>query len=98
VAEVDDGVESALLVMCANIDTKPVPLPLTEVHLNEPKLFVQLGDKVDGGCTRWILDSTSTNHMIKERTMFLELDTKIHGTVHFGDGSVTKIEGRVQEQ
>jgi transposase InsO family protein len=93
-AEVDDGVESALLVACADIDTKPVPPISTEVHLDEPKLFVQLGDKIVGGCTRWILDSGATNHMTGERTAFSELDTKIHGTVCFGDGSVTKIEGR----
>jgi uncharacterized membrane protein YgcG len=65
-AEVDDGVESALLVACADIDTKPVPLLSTEVHLDEPKLFVQLGDKIVGGCTRWILDSNATNHMTGE--------------------------------
>jgi hypothetical protein len=52
---VDDGIEFALLVTRANIVTKPVPLPSTEVHLDEPKLFVQLSDKVDGGCTRWTL-------------------------------------------
>jgi hypothetical protein len=91
---VDHEVESALLIACANVDIVPSPSPPIEVHLTELKLFVQLCFKQDSGCTRWILYSGATNHMAEERVAFSDLDMKIHGTVHFGDGSVTKIEGQ----
>jgi hypothetical protein len=64
------------------------------VHLDEGKLFVQLGDKEHADCSRWILDSGATNHMTGERSAFTEIDNKVHGTVHFGDGVVANIEGR----
>jgi hypothetical protein len=86
-AQVDDEGDSTLLITCAGVEEQ------TEVHLGEPKLFVQLGDKQDVGYMRWILDSGTTNHMMGEREAFSELDTKVHGTVRFGDGSVTKVEG-----
>ena len=82
----------ALLVACASIDVvaagvdvAPATATSTEVHLKEDKLFVQLGDKA-GNSARWILDTGATNHMTGERTAFSELDTKVHGTVRFGDG------------
>lgn len=43
---------------------------------------------------RWILDTGATNHMTGVRKAFSELDTGVHGTVRFGDGSVVDIEGR----
>ncbi|WVZ59800.1 LOW QUALITY PROTEIN: hypothetical protein U9M48_009898 [Paspalum notatum var. saurae] len=64
------------------------------VHLDESRLYVQLGDKGGGGHTEWILDTGATNHMTGVRSAFSELDTGIHGTVRFGDGSVAGIEGR----
>ncbi|KAJ1257158.1 hypothetical protein BS78_K195100 [Paspalum vaginatum] len=64
------------------------------IHLNENQLFVQLGDKKEGSHARWILDTGATNHMTGERGLFSELDTGVHGTVRFGDGSVVGIEGR----
>jgi hypothetical protein len=36
----------------------------------------------------------ATNHMTGEHSAFSKLDTKVHGNVHFGDGSVVGIEGR----
>ena len=36
----------------------------------------------------------ATNHMTSVRSAFFELDTGVHGTVRFGDGSVVDIEGR----
>ncbi|KAI4370868.1 hypothetical protein MLD38_019168 [Melastoma candidum] len=65
-----------------------------EIHLHENKLFVQLGEKGEGGNTRWILDTGATNHMTSQRASFAELDTGVRGTVRFGDGSVVAIEGR----
>jgi hypothetical protein len=64
------------------------------IHIHEDKLFVQLGEKTEGGSTRWILDTGATNHMTAERSVFSELDTSVRGTVCFGDGSTVAIEGR----
>jgi transposase InsO family protein len=64
------------------------------VHLDEGKLFAQLGENGGGDGARWILDSGATNHMMGVRTVFSEIDLRVHGTVRFGDGSVTNIEGR----
>jgi hypothetical protein len=64
------------------------------VHLDEGKLFIQLGENGGGDGARWTLDSGATNHMTSVRTTFAEIDLRVHGTVRFGDGSVTNIEGR----
>jgi hypothetical protein len=90
---VEDEGEAALLVACARVDIEPTVSATTEVHLNEDKLFVQLGDKA-GDNTRWILDTGATNQMTGERSAFSELDTKVHGKVRFDDGSIAGIEGR----
>ena len=42
---------------------------------------------------RWVLDTGATNHMIGAKSAFSELDSRIRGTVKFGDGSVVEIEG-----
>ena len=39
-------------------------------------------------------DTGATNHMTSSRSAFFELDTGVHGTVKFGDGSVVSIKGR----
>jgi hypothetical protein len=64
------------------------------VHLKESKLFAQLGENSGGDGARWILDSGVTNHMTTVRAVFSEIDLRVHGTVRFGDGSATNIEGR----
>jgi hypothetical protein len=64
------------------------------IHLDEANLFVQLGERGDGATTRWILDSGATNHMTGARSAFAELNTGVHGSVRFGDGSTVGIEGR----
>ena len=63
------------------------------VYLEESKLFVQLGENGGNGRTRWILDTGATNHMTGERSAFSDIDTDMHGTIRFGDGSVVEIEG-----
>jgi hypothetical protein len=63
------------------------------MHLDEGKLFVQLGENGGGDGARWILDSGATNHMTGVRAVFSEIDLRVHGIVRFGDGSVTNIEG-----
>jgi hypothetical protein len=64
------------------------------VQFDESKLFVQLGENggEDGG--RWILDSRATNHMTGVQMVFSEIDLRIHGSMHFGDGSIANIEGQ----
>jgi hypothetical protein len=64
------------------------------VHLDEGKLFIQLGENGGGDDARWILDSGATNHITGMRAVFSEIDLRVHGTVCFGDGSVTNIEVR----
>jgi hypothetical protein len=64
------------------------------IHLDESKLFVQLDNKDQESRAQWILDTGATNHMTGERGFFSELDTGVHGSVRFGDGSMVKIKGR----
>jgi hypothetical protein len=64
------------------------------MHLDEGRLFVQLGENGGGDGASWILDSGATNHMTGVRVVFSEIDLMVHGTIRFGDGSVTNIEGR----
>jgi hypothetical protein len=63
------------------------------VHLVEEKVFSHFSDEVKKNGKRWVLDSGASNHMTDVREVFAELDTNIHGTVRFGDGSVVEIEG-----
>ncbi|WVZ75292.1 hypothetical protein U9M48_023362 [Paspalum notatum var. saurae] len=98
-AQAEEGEsDQALLVATAMVTIEPSsptpPAATPAIHINEDKLFVQLGDGREGESTRWILDTGATNHMMSSRSAFSELDTGVHGTVKFGDGSVVGIEGR----
>jgi hypothetical protein len=84
---------NAISSLSPQISTAP-PGGTAPIHLDESRLFVQLGDEHQGESTRWILDTGATNHMTGARSAFSELDTGIRGTVKFGDGSVVGIEGR----
>jgi hypothetical protein len=88
--------EESTLFMASAAVIEPVAAHAhpSAVHMDEGKLFVQLGENGGGDGARWILDSGATNHMTGVRTMFAEIDLRVHDTVHFGDGSVTNIEGR----
>jgi hypothetical protein len=57
-------------------------------------VFADLREIEDGDRRRWALDTGATNHMTGSREIFIELDSEVCGTVHFGDGSITMIEGR----
>jgi hypothetical protein len=101
-ADVQVEEAAALLLADASIDGDVVTQPRDvtsgattppEVHLKEDKLFMQLGDKAVADA-RWVLDTGVTNHMTSDNTVFSSLDTDVHGTVRFGDGSVTTIQGR----
>ena len=86
---------AAVLAQKANPSPSP---PVTQAapaaagHLNEDKLYVQLGEKGDGDTAHWILDTGATNHMTGARSAFAELDSRVRGSIHFGDA--VDIEGR----
>ncbi|XP_066323684.1 uncharacterized protein [Miscanthus floridulus] len=92
-AEKPEVVALVAVAAAAAAIPRPSGVPAPEIHLDEHKLFVQLGEKGASGSTRWILDTGATNHMTGQRDAFSELDTSVHGTVRFGDGSVIAIEG-----
>ncbi|KAF8725661.1 hypothetical protein HU200_020204 [Digitaria exilis] len=92
-AQVEEESEPTLLVT-AGLPLPPVAAAATQIHIDEDKLFVQLGERSDGDTARWILDTGATNHMTGARSAFAELDSGIRGTVRFGDGSTVGIEGR----
>ena len=60
------------------ISTAPPGAP-APIHLDESRLFVQLGDEHQGESTRWILDTGATNHMTGSRLAFSELDHRRPG-------------------
>jgi hypothetical protein len=64
------------------------------VEQSEEHVFTQIAVSVEHrDHWRWILDTGVTNHMTRARKAFSELDSRIQGTVKFGDGSVIEIEG-----
>jgi transposase InsO family protein len=95
VAQVEEEEGPALFFASASINAEAAALP-TVVHLVEEKVLAQL-DGDDGGehdTGLWYLDTGATNHMTGAREAFTELNTRVQGTVKFGDGSVVAIEGR----
>jgi hypothetical protein len=87
--------EESMLFMASAAVIEPVAAHAhpSVVHLEEGKLFVQLGENGGSDSARWIMDSSATNHMTGVRAVFSKIDLRVHDTVHFGDGSVTNIEG-----
>ncbi|XP_074374031.1 uncharacterized protein LOC141714409 [Apium graveolens] len=59
----------------------------------KPKLVFDINDKT-GGSNVWYLDNGASNHMAGEISKFNELDEKVTGKVHFGDGSTVDIKGK----
>jgi hypothetical protein len=64
------------------------------VEIHEENVFVQLG-KPEESCDAktWIVDIGATNHMTGSRSAFVDIDTRVRGTVRFGDDSAAEIEG-----
>ncbi|CAA6673931.1 unnamed protein product [Spirodela intermedia] len=60
----------------------------TQIHLREEKVFAHLEEEELRDEEAWVVDTGATNHMSGSRTAFTELDTKVLGTVRFGDDSV----------
>lgn len=55
-----------------------------------------LAYKGDGGRanTTWYLDTSASNHMCGDRSIFVELDETISGNVTFGDESKISLKGK----
>jgi hypothetical protein len=66
---------------------------LTVVHLDESRLFIHLGEKggIDSACR--ILASGVTNHTTGMCNVFSGIDFRVHGMIHFGNGSMASMEG-----
>jgi hypothetical protein len=84
------------LFMASTAVIKPIVAHVhpSAVHLDEGKLFIQLGENRGSDGARWILDLGVTNHMMGMRATSSEIDLRVHGIIHFGNGSETNIEGR----
>lgn len=67
------------------------------MHLNENRVVSSLltnDDEKIGGMNLWYLDNEASNHMTCFKFKFTELNEKVTGQVHFGDGPSVKIEGK----
>jgi transposase InsO family protein len=62
-----------------------------KVFLNERKVILKLQGTQN---IAWYLDTGASNHMTSCRERFAELDTKVTGSVKFGDGSIVEICGK----
>ncbi|KAD6454157.1 hypothetical protein E3N88_08863 [Mikania micrantha] len=68
--------------------------PKEQSHLCEKTVFPAKYEGQGDGNQVWYLDTGATNHMTGNKSLFSTLDTKVEGTVRFGDDSCVKIEGR----
>ena len=85
--------KKALITEAASEDGKRKETK-TEIHLREEKVFAHLREREVNDEETWVLDTGTTNHMTGSRAVFTELDNTVVETVHFGDDSVARIEGK----
>jgi hypothetical protein len=64
-----------------------------QLHLTEKKVFVALDVSGDRDLKQWVFDTGASNHMSESRAAFADLDTDVNGSMRFGDGFITRIEG-----
>jgi len=62
-----------------------------KVFLNKRKVIPKLKGTQN---IAWYLDTGASNHMTGCLEKFIELDTKVTGSVKFGDGSIVEICGK----
>ncbi|XP_066323493.1 uncharacterized protein [Miscanthus floridulus] len=80
--------EGALMYITTNVEAR--------VHLVERKVLLHLSEEEKEAMRphRWVLDTGAMNRMTGSRSVFVNLNTGVAGTVKFGDGSVVAIEGK----
>ncbi|KAD3336853.1 hypothetical protein E3N88_32372 [Mikania micrantha] len=78
----------ALLMTVAIEDQKEL------IYLTEDKVYPTAHMAGQDVQSTWYLDNGASNHMTGYKGLFYKLDTKLGGTVRFGDGSGVDIEGR----
>jgi hypothetical protein len=101
VTQAEEETEPTLLLASAVVNTKgSIPPPrstaaaaASPIHIEEDKLFMQLGGNSEEECTCWILGTGVMNHMSTVRSAFSNIDTSIRRIVRFNDGSMVGIEG-----
>jgi hypothetical protein len=64
------------------------------IHIYEQRVYADLSSVEGHHHDRWVIDTGAMNHMTSSQGVFSELNTHVTGIVKFGDGSVTKIEGK----
>jgi hypothetical protein len=64
------------------------------IHFNEQRVYTDLSSVEGHDHDRWVLNTGTMNHMSGSQEVFTELDMHITDTVKFGNGSITKIEGK----
>ncbi|KAH9681167.1 hypothetical protein KPL71_026862 [Citrus sinensis] len=58
-------------------------------------LLLSRNDTSGGQENTWYLDTGASNHMNRNRSMFMELNESVNGSVAFGDDSKVAVKGRV---
>jgi flagellar hook protein FlgE len=96
----DEDEQSLLLAhdITINLPSSPAPVA-TEfkrrpIHFDEQRVYADLSSVEGHDHDRWVLNTGTMNHMSGSQEVFTELDMHVTDTVKFGDGSVTKIEGK----
>jgi hypothetical protein len=67
------------LFMASGTAVEPIAIQVQPgvVHLDESKLFVQLGENGGGDSARWIVDSGATNHMMGVQAVFSKINLRV---------------------
>jgi hypothetical protein len=89
-----DEEESSLILTSATLIHPEVILSSAKVEIHEEKVFTHLDEEKECDTGTWVLDTRATDHMSGCRAAFTKIDTAVLSTVHFGDDSVARIEGR----
>jgi hypothetical protein len=89
-----DEEEASLMLTSATLICPKVISSSAKVEIHEEKVFSHLDEEKEHDAGTWILDTEVTNHMSGCWAAFRKIDMMVLGTVHFGDDSVARIEGR----
>ena len=93
-SNVPNSNSKSMEVIDDGVTAPPVSVEPKPIQLKEERVFAQIDERGEQQeHRRWVLDTGATNHMTEARSAFSKIDSGIHGTVKFGDGSVTEIKG-----